>query len=117
MLEHYLNLVGAALANAEVFKAYNRENRRNKELIEAVHGLFEEQQFTLEAFVRRCLYCLTTVSQCKRSAVILMQYAKMPIRSMIQGGSDEVSLQLCRLRDSYIVINLSTGREPQLCIY
>ncbi|XP_035701980.1 dual 3',5'-cyclic-AMP and -GMP phosphodiesterase 11A [Folsomia candida] len=71
LLETYLQFVGIALTNAQIMEATRREYDRNRNLLEVVHDLFEEQT-SLESVILKIMQRAQRLLKCERAAVLLL---------------------------------------------
>uniref|UniRef100_T1JG26 Phosphodiesterase n=1 Tax=Strigamia maritima TaxID=126957 RepID=T1JG26_STRMM len=72
LLETYLQFVGIAITNAQIFETSAREYERNRNLLEVVHDLFEEQ-ISLEKVILKTMQRAQRLLKCERAAVLLLQ--------------------------------------------
>ncbi|PNF25054.1 hypothetical protein B7P43_G06979, partial [Cryptotermes secundus] len=71
MFETYLQFVGIAITNAQIMEASRREYERNRNLLEVVHDLFEEQT-SLEKVTLKIMQRAQRLLKCERAAVLLL---------------------------------------------
>ncbi|GAB6031988.1 hypothetical protein CHUAL_010366 [Chamberlinius hualienensis] len=72
LFETYLQFVGIAITNAQIFEMSRREYDRNRTLLEVAHDLFEEQT-SLDTVVLKIMQRAQKLLKCERSAVLLLQ--------------------------------------------
>ncbi|KAF6200256.1 hypothetical protein GE061_006559 [Apolygus lucorum] len=71
VFETYLQFVGIALTNAQIVETSRMEYERNRNLLEVVHDLFEEQT-SLEKVVLKIMQRAQRLLKCERAAVLLV---------------------------------------------
>ncbi|CAG7819891.1 unnamed protein product [Allacma fusca] len=71
LLETYLQFVGIAITNAQIMEASRREYDRNRNLLEVVHDLFEEQT-SIEKVILKIMERAQKLLKCERAAVLLI---------------------------------------------
>ncbi|XP_052805617.1 dual 3',5'-cyclic-AMP and -GMP phosphodiesterase 11A-like isoform X2 [Mya arenaria] len=70
LLSAYLSYCGIAIYNAQIFEAYSKEYERNKDLLEVVHDLFEEQT-SLDDVILKIMQRAQILLKCERCSVLL----------------------------------------------
>ncbi|KAK9509261.1 hypothetical protein O3M35_006613 [Rhynocoris fuscipes] len=70
LFETYLQFVGIALTNAQIVETSRQEYERNRNLLEVVHDLFEEQT-SLEKVILKIMQRAQRLLKCERAAVLL----------------------------------------------
>ncbi|XP_066902713.1 dual 3',5'-cyclic-AMP and -GMP phosphodiesterase 11A [Halyomorpha halys] len=71
LFETYLQFVGIALTNAQIVETSRQEYERNRNLLEIVHDLFEEQT-SLEKVILKIMQRAQRLLKCERAAVLLV---------------------------------------------
>ncbi|KAK6635447.1 hypothetical protein RUM44_000698 [Polyplax serrata] len=71
VFETYLQFVGIAITNAQIMETSRQEYDRNRNLLEIVHDLFEEQT-SLEKVILKIMQRTQVLLQCRRAAVLLI---------------------------------------------
>ncbi|XP_014253887.1 dual 3',5'-cyclic-AMP and -GMP phosphodiesterase 11A-like [Cimex lectularius] len=71
VFETYLQFVGIALTNAQIVETSRQEFERNRNLLEVVHDLFEEQT-SLEKVILKIMQRAQRLLKCERAAVLLV---------------------------------------------
>ncbi|KAJ9586234.1 hypothetical protein L9F63_020143, partial [Diploptera punctata] len=71
VFETYLQFVGIAITNAQIMEASRQEYDRNRNLLEVVHDLFEEQT-SLEKVTLKIMQRAQRLLKCERAAVLLL---------------------------------------------
>lgn len=71
VFETYLQFVGIAITNAQIMETSRQEYDRNRNLLEIVHDLFEEQT-SLEKVILKIMQRAQRLLQCQRAAVLLL---------------------------------------------
>ncbi|XP_063227530.1 dual 3',5'-cyclic-AMP and -GMP phosphodiesterase 11A-like [Bacillus rossius redtenbacheri] len=74
VFETYLQFVGIAITNAQIVEASRQEYDRNRNLLEVVHDLFEEQT-SLEQVILKIMQRAQKLLECERAAVLLLDEA------------------------------------------
>ncbi|RZF41138.1 hypothetical protein LSTR_LSTR010790 [Laodelphax striatellus] len=77
LFETYLQFVGIALTNAQIVETSRQEYDRNRNLLEVVHDLFEEQT-SLEKVVLKTMQRAQKLLKCERAAVLLVEENSEP---------------------------------------
>nr|CAD7576237.1 unnamed protein product [Timema californicum] len=72
LFETYLQFVGIAITNAQIMEASRQEYDRNRNLLEVVHDLFEEQT-SLEKVILKIMQRAQRLLKCERAAVLLLE--------------------------------------------
>ncbi|XP_068086058.1 dual 3',5'-cyclic-AMP and -GMP phosphodiesterase 11A [Anabrus simplex] len=72
MFETYLQFVGIAITNAQIMEASRQEYDRNRNLLEVVHDLFEEQT-SLEQVILKIMQRAQRLLKCERASVLLLE--------------------------------------------
>ncbi|KAL0269123.1 UNVERIFIED_CONTAM: hypothetical protein PYX00_006958 [Menopon gallinae] len=71
VFETYLQFVGIAITNAQIMETSRQEYDRNRNLLEIVHDLFEEQT-SLEKVILKIMQRAQRLLLCQRAAVLLL---------------------------------------------
>ncbi|XKL59330.1 hypothetical protein PGB90_000346 [Kerria lacca] len=71
LFETYLQFVGIALTNAQIMDDSRQEYERNRNLLEVVHDLFEEQT-SLEKVILKIMQRAQRLLKCEKAAVLLV---------------------------------------------
>ncbi|XP_075221410.1 dual 3',5'-cyclic-AMP and -GMP phosphodiesterase 11A-like [Lycorma delicatula] len=71
LFETYLQFVGIAITNAQIVETSRQEYDRNRNLLEVVHDLFEEQT-SLEKVILKTMQRAQKLLKCERAAVLLV---------------------------------------------
>ncbi|XP_065216930.1 dual 3',5'-cyclic-AMP and -GMP phosphodiesterase 11A-like isoform X2 [Planococcus citri] len=71
LFETYLQFVGIAITNAQIMEDSRKEYERNRNLLEVVHDLFEEQT-SLEKVILKIMQRAQRLLKCEKAAVLLV---------------------------------------------
>ncbi|XP_050525696.1 dual 3',5'-cyclic-AMP and -GMP phosphodiesterase 11A-like [Daktulosphaira vitifoliae] len=71
LLETYLQFVGIAITNAQIIEDSRAEYDRNRNLLEVVHDLFEEQT-SIDKVIMKIMQRAQRLLKCERAAVLLV---------------------------------------------